>query len=283
MRAMQNYDRLSIVVSLVLLGLALTLLINLPTRLIQTELFGTPIAIAISTRLVMAILLSALSAVGVEYILRAHPDFGADRGSGYRFSGYSFPFWILPALVTLAAAWLTPRLIQQGILPWLAGLLGTAGLLSAVIVAEYTTIRITERGFTLARLFLNAVTYFSALVLFSTLYQAKMRSIISASSVAFFAAILALSLLRGERNQIDRTWLYAIICGMILGEATWALNYWGVGGLAGGTLLMLIFYLFTGLSQQRLLHRFGRPVLVEFLVVSGIGLFLLAAQGALIW
>ncbi len=275
---MQNYDRLSIVVSLVLLGLALTVFIALPTRIVQAELFGTPVTISLSSRLVMGMLLSALTAVGVEYIMRVHPDF--DTG---HLAGYSFPFWILPTLVTFAAAWLTPRLLTSGLLPWLVGLLGTAVLLSTVIVAEYRTVTSSTPLYTPARLFLNVITYFGALLLFTLVYQAKMRSILSASSVTFLAAILALSLLRADRRLLSRTWVYAAICGLILGEATWALNYWGVGGLAGGGMLVLIFYFFTGLAQQRLLNRFGRPVLIEFALVGALGLFLLANQGALSW
>jgi hypothetical protein len=275
---MQNYDRLSIVVSLVLLGLALTLLVNLPTRLVQTELFGTPVTIPLSTRVIMALLLSVLTAIGTEYIMRAHPDFGESR-----VSGYSFPLWILPTLVTLAAAWLTPLLLQRSLVWWLAGLAVTAVGLSTVIVAEYRTITTSDPAFMPARLFLNVVAYMGGLLLFTLLYGAKLRSILSASSVAFFAALLALSLLRVDRTVLTRTWGYAAICGLILGEATWALNYWGVGGLAGGALLILLFYFFTGLAQQKLLDRFGRAVLVEFSVVAVAGLFLLASQGALSW
>ncbi|MGH2544658.1 MAG: DUF5656 family protein [Ardenticatenaceae bacterium] len=275
---MQNYDRLSIVVSLVLLGLALMLLIRLPTRIVQTELFGSPVEIVLSGRLVMALFLSTLTAVGVEYIMRAHPEFGPEG-----LAGYSFPFWILPTGVTLAASWLTPALLQYGIPLWIGGLAVAAVALSAVIVAEYRTIDRKDSFYTPARLFLNVVAYLSGLVLFSLVYGAKLRSAISASSVTVLAALLALSLLRAGRAESARTWIYSAICGLVLGEATWALNYWGVGGLAGGGLLVLIFYFFSGLAQQRLLNRLGRPVLIEFGIVGAVGLFLLATQGALSW
>jgi hypothetical protein len=277
-RAMPNYDRLSILVSLVVLGLALTLIIQLPLRVVQAELFGSPVTIVLSTPLIMAMLLSALTAVGTEYILRAHPQFIQSR-----MTSYSFPFWILPTLITVAAAWFTPRLLQGGILPWLGGLGVAAILLSAVVLAEYRTISQDDPVYTPARLFLNIVAYLAALILFSVLYGAKLRSALSASSMAVLATILALALLRGAPGAIPRTWTYAAIIGLVLGQATWALNYWGVGGLAGGGLLTLIFYYFTGLSQQRLLGRFSRPVLVEFSLVGLAGLLLLANQGALRW
>jgi hypothetical protein len=276
---MRNYDRLSILVSIVVLGLALTFLIRLPVRVVQADLFGSPVTIPITSRLIMGLLLSGLTATGVEYIMRAHPDFGQED-----VTLYSFLFWILPTLVTLAAAWFTPLPLQAGnILAWLAGLAISAIVLSAVIVAEYRTVSQRDSAYTPARLLLNIVAYLGALVLFTAIYGAKLRSVLSASSVAVVGAILALSLLRAERQATFRTFGYAAICGLVLGEATWALNYWGVGGLAGGGLLTLIFYFFTGLSQQRLLGRFSRPVMIEFSVVGAVGLLLLATQGALSW
>lgn len=276
---MPNYDRLSIVVSLVLLGLALTLVIALPTRYIDADLLGSPVRIELGTRLVMSLLLGALTAVGVEYIMRAHPKFGTG-GLG----GYSFLFWILPTLATLAATWFTPVQYQQsGLLVWLVALGVSALVVAGLILAEYRTIDPEDPAYTISRLSLNLFTYLSALFLFTAIYEAKLRSLLSATLVALFAGVLALALLRAERSATYRTWSLAAVCGLVLGEATWALNYWGVKGLAGGGLLLLAFYFFGGLAQQRVLNRFNRLVLLEFAVVGGIGLAVLANTGALSW
>lgn len=282
---MPNYDRLSILVSLVLLGLALTFLIDLPTRTLDAEILGSPVRLEVSSRVIMALLLTALTAVGVEYIMRAHPNFGTDVGTDTeRVGGYSFLFWILPTLVTLAATWFTPGLFfNNGLLAWVAGLGVAAVLLSGIILAEYRTIVRDDPFYTTSRLFLNICTYFAALLIFATVYQAKLRSLLSATMVAVLATVLALSLLRADREKIGRTWLYAGITGLVLGEATWALNYWGVNGVAGGALLLLIFYFFGGLAQQRLTSRFSRPALVEYALVGVVGLYVLATNGALTW
>ena len=274
---MENYDRLSILVSLVLLGVVLTFIIRLPTRVIEAMVFGSPVTITISTRVMMVMLLSALTAIGTEYIMRAHPDF--EQGGG---TGYSFLFCILPTFVTLIAAWFTPLLVTN-LFVWIAGLALTAIMLSSVIVAEYRTINHKDSAYTSARLFLNFVTYIGGLILFTAIYGAKLRSVLSASAVLFVATLLSLALLRAERDTTALTWSYAAICGLILGEATWALNYWGVGGLAGGGLLLLLFYFLAGISQHHLLNRFNRFVLIEFTLVGAIGILVLATQGALSW
>lgn len=274
---MENYDRLSILVSLVLLGLVLTFIIRLPTRVVEAMVFGSPVTVTISTRVVMVLLLSALTAVGTEYIMRAHPTFDQDG-----VTGYSFLFWILPTFVTLVAASFTPLLVPN-LFVWLGGLALTAMMLSAVIVAEYRTINDKDSAYTTARLFLNLVTYVSGFILFTAIYGAKLRSVLSASAILFVSTLLSLALLRAERETTPLTWTYAAICGLILGEATWALNYWGVGGLAGGGLLVLMFYFLAGITQHHLLNRLNRTVLIEFSFVGLIGVVVLATQGALSW
>jgi hypothetical protein len=49
-----------------------------------------------------------------------------------------------------------------------------------------------------------------------------------------------------------------------MGQITWALNYWRTNTLTVGLLLLLIFYVLTGLAQQHLLHKLSRRSLWEF-------------------
>jgi len=69
----------------------------------------------------------------------------------------------------------------------------------------------------------------------------------------------------------------------VMGEIVWALSYLKVHSLtAQGTLpilLLLIFYLITGLSRQGLLKLLSRRILIEFALVALIGLALLLKYG----
>lgn len=273
---MPSYDRVSILVSLVLLGLAFSLIIALPTRLVNTTVLGSQVTLVLSGRWILAGLLTALTALGTDYALREHPRYGAGDVP------FAFLFWIIPCLVTLAAAGFAPALPPTPLV-WVALLGVTGALLSLVIVAEYRTIDPKDPAYTPARLGLNVLVYLAALFLFAGVYNAKARSLLSATAVLLLAGLLALALLRAERQATARTWLYAAICALILGEATWALNYWGVSGMVGGVLLVLAFYFFTGLAQQHLLGRFSRTVLFEFLVVVGFGLGVLLSRATLTW
>jgi intracellular septation protein A len=115
---------------------------------------------------------------------------------------------------------------------------------------------------------LNALTYVAALLLFLVVYRTRMRSIISATEVMLVSSLLALELLRGSERPTRLIGLYAGIAGLVLGQATWALNYWRLDSLTGGLVLLLLFYNIVGLSQNALQGRIRRRVVVEYGLIS---------------
>ena len=274
---MKLLDRVSVVVGLVLVGLVFSLIINLPTQTFGGQVLGSSVSVVLSPRWLMAGLLSALTAVGTDHVIRGHPHFARFREQ------YSFTFWILPALITLVSALLIPLLALNRLL-WL-GALGVTGItLSLTLLAEYTIFDPQSRRHTAAQLSLNFLAYALALVLFAAVYGAKARSLLSATVITLLVTLLALAILPVNRRERLRGWLYAAVIGLLMGEFLWALNYWGLNGLSGGTLLMLIFYVLTGLAQQRLLvGRLSRAMLIEFVWVFGFGLGVLFSQTPLHW
>lgn len=265
---MPPYERLSLLISLVLLGLVLVPLVELPLATLTWVVLGSPLGVTLSGSSLMLGLLVALTCAGVDGIVRTHPNIEAARAR------YTFTFCLLPALVTLAGAALLPRLFPHRLL-WLGGLAVVGLFLALVIVGEHLTLDPEDPRSRWARLGLNLMTYAAALVLYAVIYATRTRSLLSATGVLLASIPLALELLRGTAGQMGRPGLYALVIGLIMGEATWALNYWGIGALAGGALLLLTFYLATGLAQQHLLGRLTRRVLLEFALTALIGLGLI--------
>ncbi len=91
--------------------------------------------------------------------------------------------------------------------------------------------------------------------------------------------LLAVELLRSTTSDVKMVLGYGMIVGLILGEVTWALNYWLLANLTGGLLLLLIFYLLTGLAQQGIQGRLNRRVLIEFGVFATVAIVLIVAVG----
>ncbi len=258
-------DRIVIVVSLVLAGIVLSSLTEFPTLALQVDAFGTPLGLDVGGRWLLAVLVVLLAMAGTDGIVRA------EAGKANIDARYTATFWILPGLITLAAALGLPQLFDSPA-RWLGSLVILGGLLALVMDAEYRTVHVGGPYYRTSRLGLNVATYGAAFALFAAIYGLELRSLLSAPLVAAFGFPLALELLRGTEEQLETTWLYGAVVALVLGELTWALNLWGLGALAGGGLLLLAFYTLTGLAQQHLAGRLNRRVVVEYVATALIGL-----------
>lgn len=258
-------DRASVMVWVALFGLAAQRLLMqsldaLPGLTFSGMVLGSPVTIPLTGGTLLALALAALVGTGTEAVVRAHPRSQAGE------IGHRWVFWGLPIAEIFVAMLLLPLAPSQ--LYWLAGLVITGILLGLSLAGIYYTADPFATGYRRARLGLNTLTYGVALLLFLVVYRTRVRSIISASEVLVVSSLLALELLRGSERPIHLVTLYAGIAGLVLGEATWALNYWRLGSLSGGLLLLLLFYDVVGLAQHAIQGRLNRRVLVEFLLIS---------------
>jgi len=260
-------DRVIILVSLILMGAVLASLTRFPTLGYEVNVLGSPLGLVLDGRWLLALLLVLLTAAGVDGLVRT--EAGRQRAD----VRYTATFWILPCLITLAIAVTIPR--QFGATgSWLISLALLGALLTVVILAEYRTIQLAAPQYRMARLALNLATYCAAFALYGTIYGLQVRSLISAPLTMLVTFPLALELLRSTEEQLDRTWLYAAVVTLVVGELTWAVNAWGLRALSGGGVLLLAFYTFAGLAQQHLAVRLNRRVAAEFLATATIGLVL---------
>jgi hypothetical protein len=275
-------DRVSVLIWVVLFGLAAQRLLVLPTHTFSTTVLGSPISIPLAGTTVLAALLAGLVATGAESVVRAHPRnqpgalgiWTASARARTASLRNHWVYWALPIALVVVAHLLLP--LAPSRLYWLVGLMLTGTLLGLGMAGIYYTIDPFATGYRRARLGLNALTYGVALLLFLVVYRTRTRSIVSATEVMLVSTLLALELLRGSERPTSLVALYAGITGLVLGQATWALNYMRLDGLTGGLLLLLLYYNIVGLSQHALQGRIGRRVLFEFGLIT-------VATLALIW
>jgi hypothetical protein len=282
-------DRASVLIWVVLMTLAAQRMLSLPARVLTTTLFGSPVTLMITTNTILGALLAGLVASGTDAVVRANPFSGSvDPGNSFshltaRGAGNSslrrpiagrWIFWGLPIALVLVALLLLP--VAPSRLYWLTGLVITGVLLGLNMAGIYYTIEPFATGYRRARLGMNALTYLLALMLFLVVYRTRARSIISATEIMVVSSLLALELLRGSHRPLVLMALYAGIVGLVLGQVTWALNYWRLDSLTGGLVLLLLFYNFVGLAQHALQARITRRVLLEFALIT-------LAAFALIW
>jgi len=260
---MSVYERISAVVSLTLIGLALYFVLKFPAQTTTVSLFATPLSLAAPRQWLLAVLLAGLAMAGTDTVIRAHPKL-SDRRLSYLAS-----FWMLPGLLVILA---TQTLgLASTPLYWGIGLAAVGLLLWLTIFAEYQDIS-QKRWAYLWRQFSG---YALALALFLVIYYTRSRSALSATVVYLVSGMISLSLLRQAPGSISKTWLFAAIIGLILGQITWALNYWQASTLSVGLLLLLLFYVLTGLAQQYMAYKLSRRSLWEFGGVAVVALLVI--------
>jgi len=260
-------QRLSVLIGLIILSLVLTQFIQLPTRSFAVTVFGSELGFDLSAGWLMAILLASLACTGTDALVRTHPR---AQELGLR---YTFVYWILPGLLGLSAARLLSDAPTRVI--WIAGLVATGLLFVVLLIAEYTTVDPLAPIYPQARLFLNVIAYALAFVVLILIYQTRGRSLITATAILVAAFALALDLLWSAGAEPGHTTMLASVVGVVLGESSWAMNYWQINSWTGGIVLMLIFYVMTGLASQHLQGKLSRRVMVEFFVVAVVGLAVL--------
>jgi hypothetical protein len=120
------------------------------------------------------------------------------------------------------------------------------------------------------------LTHGVAFLLLATIYINKVRSLLSASVVALLICLLLVQIADGERFPIERRLIYGLVGGVILGEITWALNYWPLTGWTGGAVLLIAFYLVAGLILAQVRDGLRRRDVFEY-GLSAAAMFALVA------
>jgi len=266
---MPRYDRLSILVSLILFGLVVSHIVELPTRTISFVALGVPTTIYLSGRWLVGALLIIMTGAGVDSIVRSHPSV---RGAVRR---YTLSFWGLPCTLVLVSLVVLP--LSPNVVLWLGALALTGLLLSLVVVAQYYTLDGQGRAVAIVRWGLSMAAYAVVFLLSGLVYGARVRSLLSATAVSLMATAMAAEVLRppSPEHSVRRTWLYSAMVGLVLGEVVWALNHVSFSAIAGGIFLLLVFYVMSAVAKQHLSGQLTRAVIAEFVVISVLGLGLL--------
>ncbi len=253
-------DRLSVLLAVLLLGSVLFRFIELPEQVWELQPFGSPLKIHASESLLLMVLMIGLVCTGTSLVLHDNPLLKEDSGRPLYIS------WILPGVLTGLSAYL---LSLAPTLPvWIFGLVVVGVSIGLTISAEYATVSPEAPGYPTARLILNVLAYALAFILFAVIYQTRTRSLVTATLTMLTAALLALDLLSVADVALRRMLPFAGIVGIIIGESTWALNYWQISAWTGGLVLLLIFYVIVNLAHQHLLEKLQISILIELTLVA---------------
>ena len=253
-------NRLSVLIAVLLLGSVIFRFIELPERVWNLQPLGSPLEIHVTETWLLITLMVGLVCTGTSLILHDHPHLVEHSGRPIYVS------WILPGVLIGLSAYLVARISTWPM--WIGGLTLVGIAISLVISIEYTAVSSDAPGYPTARLALNVLAYLLVFILFAIIYHTRTRSLVTATLTLLTATLLALDLLSVADVPLRRVLLFAGIVGLIVGESTWALNYWQVSAWVGGLFLLLIFYITVNAAHQHLLEHLSGPILVEFVIVA---------------
>ncbi|MFQ5578111.1 MAG: hypothetical protein ACE5G8_14090 [Anaerolineae bacterium] len=265
---MPVFERLSMVVSLTLIGLALYFVIDLPAQRVALNFLGAPVAVTVSARLLMVLLLGGLAFTGAGAVVHSHPG---------RRVGYTSPFWVNATLIVILATLTLARL--GGAAAWAAGLLATGALLWVVLLAEYRLVQAAGPGATLARLWSQGVSYALMLAYAVLIFQSPMGVVWRLLSVAAIGWLLAASVFQSGEPPALRVGLLSFLVALGLGQLAWVFTFWPVGPTGAAVLTLLVFYGLCGAVATAAQGTFLWRVSLEYGFVAAAGLAMVLALG----
>ena len=263
-RHFPSRDRLSVLTAVVVLAYTLTRFLELPTRQIQTTLFGSPLGLELNGPALMLLLVAALTSTGADTLIRSHPHLAARTGQR------TVVHWILPGATALVLGAALNR-APAGPVWWVGLGLSALGLI-VVLTAEYTAVDRDDPGWQAAALGLMGLAYLLVLILFVLLRTGGLRAVIAAPVSGLVAAAVSLRLLALREAPLNRAAAYSAAIGVAIAEVIWAITYWRISPIAAGLLALVPFYVGVGLAQQQLAGRLTRGVWLEYGIIGGLSL-----------
>ena len=249
---------------------------------ILTISIGIALFLAIEpTQQWLLLLLTGLTALGMSALLRTEGPVHIDvAGEHFRTppdaAATVFSF-VVPVLWVFGAG-LLAEYVTGGY--WSLPAAALVGLGFGIIVyAEIKSLDKMADAYQVARFTLNAAAYVLVFALFAAPYALDLGRIASALFIGIAAVLMTVELMREAPMPPIQVLIMALTSGLLLAEARWALYYLPLAEFLSATLLLLQFYVTTGVLQSALLVRFTTSIMVEYIIVGGTGiLFIVAAE-----
>jgi hypothetical protein len=263
LRHTPDSNRLSILSAAVLLTYALTRLIEVQSPVFNWNFFGVGLSIPLNLNIAATFLAAGLTAAGMDWLLRSHPNFASE---------ISVQYWLLPALTAFVLG-ISLYNLPSGPAWWLGLFLGTI-LLLMTYVSEYIVLDSSDTRYTLASAGLIAVSFSIFLLLAASLEYAGARLALILLVIFPAAGLVSLRALHLRLNG-RWEWQWAIGIALITTQIAAVMHYWPVSPVQYGLVVLSPVYALTGLAINQGETATPRRALAEAGIYFGI--FWLAA------
>ena len=208
-------------------------------------------------------LTAALAALATDGIVRSHRRW-ADP-SWLASAVYLF----LPALTVMGAG----LFIDDALGGYARAGSAFAGALAVAVVTfgEYQTVDFGSRLYGPMRLMLAVATYLAAFALYTVIFSRGVDLPLAAFLAGVISMTLSLELLRETHLAGPNSLLVGVAIGVSIAELRLVLYFFALDGLLAGALLIIGFYLATGLVHHLLDHDLEWSTTAEYLLVAAVG------------
>ena len=211
----------------------------------------------------------ALVGLGADGILRSHPR------AELRGVADTAPFLFVPVLLSLATGLFLEEVVRSY---WtVPAVIGASVLVGASLHGEYVSVINHGPSYALGRFLLHVLTYLAAFAFYTVVYTFDIELLPSAFAVGLFSLLLAVEVFREAEADAYRALVFSGVIGLVVAEARWALYFIPLEGFLAAVLLLLVFYLATGLIQHYLTGHLNRTITVEFGLVTALGMAVVIA------
>jgi hypothetical protein len=204
----------------------------------------------ISDVVLLLVLLVAVVAGGTDRLVRLHPQ--------ARFHGPTATvlYLFLPGLFALFSA----LAIGQADNTALRLLLGAVSvvLFAITAIAEYLTVDPDAETYEIARFGLLLSIYVTALFAFVVAFSSGFPLFAGVLLVGGVTFLLTVDMLRELEADAGALWIQSGAVALVMAECRWVLHYLSLPDVLAGVFMLVVFYVMTGLIQDRITGRMNR-------------------------
>ncbi len=207
-------------------------------------------------------LTAGLAALGTDGLVRSHARWHDDGILA------SLVYLFLPAITVVAAGLFIDEAVDGYARP--AAAAGGGLLLALVAFGEYHTVDFQSKLYGPMRLVLAVATYLAAFAVYTVVFTRDLDLPVAGWVVGVVTLALSMELLRESRLLGPSSLLVGVAIGVSIAELRLALYFFPLDGLLAGALLIIGFYLATGLVHHLLDHDLEWSTTAEYLLVAGV-------------
>lgn len=208
------------------------------------------------------IVTALLTALATDGLVKLHQGWLGHRSLD------SVVYTFLPALWVLGGGLFIDHAIEGYARPGLA--VAAGAVVGLVAFGEYQTVDPSGRLYGRFRVLMAVATYLVAFAFFTVIYSRDFELWFAGAFVGGVSALLSMELLREGRIVGPSSLMVGMAIGLTVGEFRLALYFYPLDGLLAGALLLIGFYLATGIVHHLLDRDLDMSTAAEYVSVTAI-------------